>query len=293
MAKRRRGLGSMGVDALLSDTGQAADFAHVEAAAVTRDLAFIGIEKIHPSRYQPRLQIDETALQELTESIKEQGLIQPLALRCLKDKPGQYELIAGERRWRAAQRLGLEKVPAMIRDVDEQQAAMLALIENIQRTDLNPLEEAIAMFNTAETFHLTHQEVATQLGCSRSTVTNLMRLLELDEAVQRQLNDGLLDMGHARALLRLDKTKQGTAARTVVSKKMTVRQTEAYIKKLLTQQGSDPSPQRPANIVALERELATTLGTSVRIEHKKSGHGKMVIQYSDLDVLDGILKKIR
>ncbi len=292
MAKQRKGLGNLGVDALLS-TKSLETYTKPYSTSDSYEFTYLGVERIRPNRYQPRIRIDEQGLEELARSMREQGLIQPVVVRALPGKPNNYELITGERRWRAAQRIGLEQIPAVIRQADEQQAAILSLVENIQRAELNALEEAAALQNTIEQFSLTHEAVAALIGRSRTTVTNLIRLLELDDRVQQLLNEGMLEMGHARVLLRLKKNKQAAAAQKIVQQKMTVRQTEIYVAHLL--KGKPPSPKttRAPEITALERKLTERLNTPVQIKHQESGGGKLIIRYTNLAVLDGILEKIR
>lgn len=290
--KRRKGLGSLGVDALLST--QALTVAP-EHAAASRDLVYLDIERICPNRHQPRIHIDEEQLNDLAQSLHQQGMIQPVVVRSLPDRPKYYEMIAGERRWRAAQRIGLQKIPAIIRQADEQQVAMLTLVENIQRADLNVLEEAAALQNMIKQFSLTHEAVATMVGRSRTVVTNLLRLLDLHGRVQQLLNEGALEMAHARTLLRLDKDEQSAVAQVVVRQQMNVRQTERYVAQLLElkQKPHTRVTAKPAvEITALERKLTEHLGAPVRIEHQKSGGGKLTIRYNSLTVLDGILEKI-
>ncbi len=292
MAKRRTGLGSLGVDALL--TRKVASAGARAAAAVDADEKFadVGIERIRPGRYQPRLRMDDGKLDELAVSIKSQGLIQPLVVRAVNG--GDYELIAGERRWRAAQRAGLERVPVIVREADERAAASLALIENIQREDLSAVEEANALQQLAAKFDLKHQEIADLIGRSRSGVTNLLRLLELAPDARELLEDGSLEMGHGRVLLRLPRDRQGPAGREMIARQMTVREAEAYVEALLNQgrKNKRKRPSRPPEITALEREIAEHLGTSVHIQHGRKS-GKVVIRYASLDVLDGVLEKIR
>lgn len=289
MAKKRvTGLGSLGVDALLSAKVSTAP----TAASAPKEYAHIGIERIRPNPHQPRARMDPEALSALAESIKSQGLIQPLLVRPLP-QAGEYELVAGERRWRAAQQIGLETLPAVIRKVSEQDAAILALVENIQRADLDPMEEAAALRKTIQSFDLTHDELAEMVGRSRPAVSNLLRLLELDEEVQKLCADGHIEEGHARALLRLKKSDQLNVAQTIIAKALTVRQTEEYVARLLGGGGGGGGGgSKPAEIRDLEDKLQDRLGTTVDVQHRKSGKGKLVISYSSLDILDGILQKI-
>ncbi len=252
----------------------------------------VATREVVRGRYQPRQNFDEERLNEMAQSIKQQGVIQPILVR---PRPqGGYELIAGERRWRAAQIAGLEAIPAVIREVTDEQASALALIENVQREDLNPLEEAGAMQRLKEEFGLTQQQVADAVGKSRVAVTNLLRLLNLQPKVRAQLADGALEMGHARALLPLDPTAQVRAADVVVSKQLSVRQTETLVRTLL--QGQSQRRKQPktkdADLAALERDVTERVGAPVSIDHNAAGKGKVVISYTNLDELDGILKHI-
>ena len=285
MAKRRKGLGSLGVDALLTGRGATAD-----AGRETGDrLMDVGIERVRPGRYQPRLRMDEGQLEELAASIRSEGLVQPIIVRAVNG--GDYELIAGERRWRAAQRAGLERVPAVVREIDERTAAVLSLIENVQREDLGALEEANALQQLAIKFDLKHHEIADMIGRSRPGVTNLIRLLDLSPDARALLEDGGLEMGHGRVLLRLPRDRQGPAGREMVAREMTVRDAEVYVESLLSRK-KKKRRRRPPEIGALERELAEHLGTPVSIRHGGKG-GRLVISYGSLDVLDGVLEKIR
>ena len=293
MAKKKAtGLGRLGIDALLSTK-----VSTKATTSSTKEFAHVGIECIRPNPQQPRMHIVKEALDELADSIKVQGLIQPLLVRPLS-QAGQYELIAGERRWRAAQQIGLETIPVVIRDVPDQQSAILALVENIQRTDLTPLEEAQALQKTLQTFNFTHEEMAAMVGRSRPAVSNLIRLLELDEAVKALLDKKKIEEGHARLLLRLAKDQQLAAANTIVADGMTVRKTEDYIARLLSKGDQNDGERKAgrgkksADIMNLEGSLQDKLGTQVNIQHRKSGKGQIVIHYASLDILDGILEKI-
>lgn len=281
MSKKRLG---RGLDALLSSDVAFDPIPGGQATVATREVV--------RGRYQPRQNFDEERLNEMAQSIKQQGVIQPILVR---PRPqGGYELIAGERRWRAAQIAGLEAIPAVIREVTDEQASALALIENVQREDLNPLEEAGAMQRLKEEFGLTQQQVADAVGKSRVAVTNLLRLLNLQPKVRAQLADGALEMGHARALLPLDPTAQIRAADVVVSKQLSVRQTETLVRTLL--QGQSQRRKQPktkdADLAALERDVTERVGAPVSIDHNAAGKGKVVISYTNLDELDGILKHI-
>lgn len=273
-----------GLGALLSDR------LSLEPAA---GVQFIAIAEIRRSPYQPRRRFDEAALGELARSVKTQGLVQPLVVRQQAD--GGYELIAGERRLRAAGLAGLDAVPALVRDATDEQALALALIENIQREDLKPLEEAEALHRLREEFGMTQQAVAEAVGKSREAVANLLRLLNLAPAVRRLLEEGALEMGHARALLSLSSEQQGAAARLVAAKKLTVRQTEALVRGMSASGSpeSKPAQSPPADTLALERELAETIGAPVSISHSAKGAGKVTIRFASLDELDGILSRIR
>lgn len=280
----RKSLGR-GLDALLSD-GLSLD----PAAVGTQSIA---ITEIRRSPYQPRRRFDEAALGELARSVKAQGLVQPVVVRRLRE--GGYELIAGERRLRAAGLAGLDAVPALVRDATDEEALALALVENIQREDLKPLEEAEALHRLREEFGLTQQAVAEAVGKSREAVANLLRLLNLAPAVRRLLEEGALEMGHARALLPLPSEQQGAAARQVAANKLTVRQTEALVRRMLAAGSAESKPERPssADTLALERELAERIGAPVSISQSAKGVGKVTIRFASLDELDGILSRIR
>ena len=286
MSNRRRGLGR-GLDALLGEaTGET-------PPSPEADLQDLPLDQLESGRYQPRREFDPAALEELARSIRAQGVVQPIVVRPL---PGgeHYEIIAGERRWRAAQLAELEAIPAIIRDIPDEMAVAVALIENIQREDLNPLEEATALKRLSEEFEMTHQAIAEAVGRSRVGVSNLLRLLELGAAVKRHIAAGELEMGHARALLSLDESQQAEAAARVVRRGLTVRQTEALVRQL--QAGAAETPVADStdpNIRRLQQDLADRLGASVRIEHGQRGKGRLVIRYNSLDELDGILEHIR
>ena len=292
--KKRKGLGSLGVDVLLSTPVEAVPApAEATNTSSATGLDYVAVDLIDRSPYQPRQHIPAEGIQELADSIRTQGLIQPVVVRKLADR---YELIAGERRWRAAQLAGLQEIPVVIKEVNDQSAAAMALVENLQREDLNPVEEAYAMSNLIKQFDWTHQEVADAVGKARATVSNSLRLLELAGEVRELIKQKHLSMGHARALLALDKEKQGQIAQTVVEKHLSVRQTEQLIRKLTSADGkkaSSPSIQKDPNIQNLENSLADSLGASVAIKHSgKSNKGTIQIRYNTLDELDGILRKI-
>ncbi len=296
MAGKRKGLGK-GLNALL---GASADKAPSEAiAAVTSHepgqdgkLANIPVEFISRGKYQPRRDMVPAALEELAESIKVQGVMQPIVVRPIGE--AKYEIIAGERRWRAAQMAGLDSIPAVIRDVPDEAAIAMALIENIQREDLNPIEEAVALKRFQDEFELTHQEVATAVGKSRTTVTNLLRLIALCDEVKKLLEHGDLEMGHARCLLTLDDHTQRDIARQVVAKGLSVRQTEALVRQQVQLQDSKetPAPKIDPNIKQLEERLSEQVGVPIAIQHSAKGKGKLVFNYSSLDELDGILNHL-
>ena len=291
---KRRGLGR-GLDALLTPSPKAEESVetsnHDETAAAAKgELQKLPIEQLQPGKYQPRKDMSPDALEELSNSIKSQGIIQPIVVRTISDN--SFEIIAGERRWRAAQLAGIELVPCLIKNVADEAAVAIALIENIQREDLNAMEEAIALERLLTEFELTHQEVAEAVGKSRTTVTNLLRLNNLNDDVKTLLEHGDIEMGHARALLSLDGDLQSTTARTVVAKELTVRETESLVKKV--QQPEQPKQEKvkDPNTVSLEQQLAERIGSQVSISHNKKGKGKLVISYTNLDELDGILAKI-
>ncbi len=282
---RPKGLGR-GLDALLSGGNETA----AESALQT-----IAIDRIRPGKYQPRTKMDEAALDELAASIREQGVMQPILVRPVE--AGRFEIVAGERRWRAAQRAGLKDVPALVKSVPDNHALALALIENIQREDLNPLEEAVGLSRLIEEFGLTHEAAAKAVGKSRSAVTNLLRLTHLAKPAQEYLMSGALEMGHARALLALPAAQQTVAAARVVNARLSVRETERLVATLAAPakriaRGAARAG-RDADTVRLETELAEKLGASVRIEPTRNGAGRLVIGYANLDQLDGILARIR
>ena len=251
------------------------------------ELKQIPLDLIQRGKYQPRADFDEAALEELASSIKSQGLMQPIVIRPIGTQ--KYEIIAGERRWRAAQIAGLDSIPAVIRMVSDEAAIAMSLIENIQREDLNPIEEALALKRLQDEFKLTQQEVADAVGRSRTAVTNLMRLVGLHIDVQKMLQTGLLEMGHARTLLTLPEIKQVDFARNIAKKGLSVRQTEELVrkakspKKVVSERSIDP------NIKNLEESLGEKLGAKVLIEHKTNGKGRLIVSYNSLDELDGIL----
>ena len=295
MSAKRKGLGR-GLDALLG--GEAALAPVTGQPGADGELRQIPLDQMQRGKFQPRRDMREEALKELADSIRQQGVVQPIVVRPLADgRAGgtRYEIIAGERRWRAAQMAGLETVPAVVRDVPDRTAIAMALIENIQRADLNPLEEAEAMQRLIAEFSVTHQEAAEAVGRSRAAVTNLLRLLELSREVQDLVRKGDLEMGHARALLALKGPAQTAAARQVAEKHLTVRDTERLVRNKLKEAGETRAPQSKKtdpDVGRLERSLSEKLGAKVVIEGKGKG-GKLVIHYSSLDELDGILAHIK
>jgi len=276
---KAKGLGR-GLDALLG-----------AAEEGPRDaLLTLPVARIRPGRYQPRTKMDQQALAELAASIRSQGLMQPVLVRPVdRDR---YELIAGERRWRAAQMAGLEEVPAMVREVPDDAALAMSLIENIQRENLNPMEEAAGIQRLVEEFKMTHEQAADAVGRSRSATTNLLRLLKLARAVQEMLMEGALEMGHARALLALDAARQIEAGKRVAAKGLSVRETEALVQAMLR----GPAVRRKRvdrDLARLEEEISGRLGTTVEIRAGKKGSGKLVLHYSSLNHLDELVKKLR
>ncbi len=255
-------------------------------------LKHIPLEQCQRSPYQPRKDFKAEALAELAQSIRAQGVIQPIVVRQINEET--YEIIAGERRWRAAQQAELSEIPAVVRDVSDEAALAMAIIENLQREDLNPLEEALSLNRLLNEFNLTHQEVADTVGKSRTTVTNLLRLLTLRSEVKSLLEQGQLEMGHARALLTLKSNEQMKIAQHIIAKELSVRQTEKIVKQMQQQeeQGVKPVQKVDPDILALEHKLSDHLGSPVAITHSGSGYGKLVIRYNTLDELDGILQKI-
>ena len=296
MTKKKR-LGR-GLDVLLSKP--VADTPAVTGHELD-SLQKIPVELLQRGQYQPRVDMRQDTMENLANSIKSQGVVQPIVARPIKKKNGQvqrYEIVAGERRWRAAQMAGLAEIPAVIRDIDDDTAIATALVENIQRENLNPLEEARALDRLIREFGLTHQEGAEAVGRSRASVSNLLRLLDLSYKVKPMLESRQLEMGHARALLSISsKTQQFDAARQVVKKGLSVRETEQLVRRVLENQAGNKtktaSATPDADIRRLEVDLSGKLGAKVRIEHTKKGTGKVVINYNSLAELDGILKHIK
>ncbi|WP_100639310.1 ParB/RepB/Spo0J family partition protein [Marinobacter salexigens] len=291
MAAKKRGLGERGLGALLAGSRVNLD---QELKSHDGELRQVPIDLIQRGRYQPRRDMDPAALQELADSIRQQGVMQPVVVRPLAE--GRYELIAGERRWRATQMAELDSIPAIIRDVSDEAAIAMALIENIQRENLNPIEEAFALQRLQEEFGLTQAQVAEAVGKSRTTITNLLRLIGLTEDVRLMLEHGDLEMGHGRAMLTLSPEQQMQVAKQVVAKSLSVRQTEALVRRLQQEASAGKPAKKGAldpNIRALQDDLAERLGAKVSIDHGQRGKGKLVIEYSSLDELDGILGHIR
>jgi ParB family chromosome partitioning protein len=288
--KKLKGLGR-GLDALLGGD--------LEAEASAPQLpSILPVTKIQAGKYQPRTRMDETSLSELAASIKTQGIMQPVLVRPLDSgSPVPYEIIAGERRFRAAQMAGLEEIPVLVREVDDQAAAAMALIENIQREDLNPLEEAQGIQRLISDFNFTHEQAAHAVGRSRSAVSNLLRLINLAQPVQTMLMAGDIDMGHARALLAVDSANQITLATHVVAKRLSVRETEKLVARAIEEQNAPATPARAkdkaGDIVRLEEELSDHLATPVMFKMGAKGKGQLIIDFADLDILDGVLARLR
>ncbi|MGH1541412.1 MAG: ParB/RepB/Spo0J family partition protein [Arenicella sp.] len=293
MSAKKKRLGR-GLDALLSGSTNDESDNESKPLSASDQLTTLPIEKLQRGQYQPRSYMDQDSLEELAESIKTQGIILPILVRPLDESANNhYEIIAGERRWRAAQLAQLEEVPVIIRDIPDEATLAVALIENIQRENLNPIEEAIGLKRLMDEFELTHQEVANSVGRSRSAVSNLLRLLALNEQAKDLLFEGKLEMGHARALLALPYEQQNSAAREVYAKQLSVRQTEAWIKNLLD--GPKTTKKKKTidpDIRRLESDLSEKLNATVNIQDNK-GKGKLVISYHSLDALDGILAHIK
>ena len=295
MTARKKRLGR-GLDALLSKpvaetqavTGSAAD-----------GMKTVPVDLLQRGAYQPRVDMRQDSLEDLAASIRSQGVVQPIVVRPIgaTGNSQRYEIVAGERRWRAAQMAGLQEIPAVVRDVADEDAIAMALIENIQRENLNPLEEARALDRLIREFDLTHEEAATAVGRSRVSVTNLLRLQELSDKVKALLESRELDMGHARALLGItDAVQQHDAARQVVRKGLSVRDTEALVRRMQDTKGKKPKKaggSRDPDILRLETDLSGKIGAKVSVQHTSKGSGKLVIPYNNLDELDGILKHIK
>ncbi|MCD2449617.1 ParB/RepB/Spo0J family partition protein [Methylicorpusculum oleiharenae] len=283
---KKRGLGR-GLDALLGEMPASNNTASQEKSNAIQSLP---IEWLRRGKYQPRKDIDPEKLQELADSIKSQGVIQPVVLR--KTGENLYEIVAGERRWRAAQIAGLQDIPVIVREIDDRSAMAIALIENIQREDLNPLEESEALKRLLDEFSLTHQQIGDAVGKSRTTITNLLRLMDLHPEVKKLLSSKALEMGHARALLALDGAEQVAAAHKIARQGLSVRAAERLVKDIqnATEKKSAQTPDR--DILNLQDDLTAKLGAQVAINQKKNGSGKLVISYSSLDQLDGIIEQL-
>ncbi|NOY62304.1 MAG: ParB/RepB/Spo0J family partition protein [Gammaproteobacteria bacterium] len=292
MSGKKRGLGR-GLGALIGDIQPAAAIGESKDGD-GEQLRHLPVDVLQRGKYQPRTDMRTESLEELADSIRAQGVVQPIVVRGLTQ--GGYEIIAGERRWRAAQLAGLHEIPAVVRDVSDQAAIAMALIENIQREDLNPIEEALALQRLIDEFSLTHQEAAEAVGRSRTGVSNLLRLLELNGDVKRFLECGDLEMGHARALLSLHDALQREAAAQVIAKEMTVRETEQLVRNLQSRAANgaagDGKQEVDSDIRKLEEELAEKIGAKVKFQHSAKGKGKLLIHYNSLDELDGILEHI-
>ena len=296
MTTKRRKL-NRGLDALLGaeltkQKGTEASSSINDAPAAGSgegELKEIRLERLQRGKYQPRMEFDQEALNDLADSIKAQGVMQPIVVRSVSDD--RFEIVAGERRWRASQIAGLNSIPALVRDISDEAAIAMALIENIQRENLNPMEEARALKRLQTEFDLSQQEVANAVGKSRSVIANLLRLLSLEADAAELLETGQIDAGHAKVLLALEGSQQVMAARKVADAKLSVRQTEVLVKALLNPNPSDFEAKSDPDIDRLERKLSEQFGTKVSIENK-NGRGRLIIQYSNLDVLDGILGRI-
>jgi ParB family chromosome partitioning protein len=282
---RHKGLGR-GLDALLGGGGA--------GEREEERLAQLPVAALRPGKYQPRTRMDEASLEQLAESIRSRGVIQPVVVRPLGDS--QYEILAGERRWRAARIAGLDHLPALVRDVPDEAALGIGLIENIQREDLNPIEEASGLKRLIDEFRLTHEEVARAIGRSRAGVTNLLRLLELAPAVQALLQDGRIDMGHARALLAVSKARQVELAHRIAEQGLSVREAERLVQRASAPghaTAHKPAPRLDADSRRLEEELAQILGAPVHLKPRAAGKGSVVIDYASLDELEGLLVRLK
>ncbi|MCJ8317203.1 ParB/RepB/Spo0J family partition protein [Idiomarina sp.] len=292
MSAKKRGLGR-GLDALLTSNQQNSERQSSEQVSeeAKGELQKLPIEQLKPGRYQPRKDMSPEALEDLAASVKAQGIIQPIVVRpTAKD---EYEIIAGERRWRAAQLAKLDMVPCLVKEVPDEAAVAIALIENIQREDLNAMEEATALQRLLDEFQMTHQDVAQAVGKSRTTVTNLLRLNNLEDGVKVLLERGDIELGHAKLLLALQGEQQADVAQQIVAKDMTVRDAEKLVRRTIDPPKQPEIPEPDANIEHLETKLSETLGAKVQINHGRKGKGKLVINYTSLDELDGILTHIK
>jgi ParB family chromosome partitioning protein len=288
MSIKKRGLGR-GLDALLGNVNMEPPV----AVSDKEKLHILPIEYLQSSRFQPRKDFDPVRLQELADSISAQGVLQPVVVRPIGEN--RYEIVAGERRWRAAQLARLHDIPVVVRNVSDQSALAIALIENLQREDLNPLEEAEALKRLQEEFSLTHQQIADAVSKSRATVTNLLRLNELHPEAKELLLKGEIEMGHARAILSLDPRRQGDLAKKVAAKNLNVRETEALVRKL--QEEAKNIPQQPVkaqdpDIARLEERVTQSIGAKAQIKHGEKGSGKLIISYDSLEQLEGVLERL-
>jgi len=280
---KMKGLGR-GLDALLSGSDK-------PQGDEQRNLP---VERLKPGKYQPRTHMDQDSLAELAASIKAQGIMQPILVRAIDSTPGaeRYEIVAGERRWRAAQLAGLSDVPVLVRSIPDEQALAMALIENIQRENLNPLEEAQGLQRLIDEFGLTHQQAADAVGRSRPAASNLLRLLQLTAAVQDMLMNGQLDMGHARALLPISSGQQVGLAQRIIQKDLSVRETERLVQQILNPPTKAPAQPVDRDLLILQERLSDGLGANVAIRSNKKGAGKLTIEFSSLDQLDGLISRI-
>ncbi|WP_319380624.1 ParB/RepB/Spo0J family partition protein [Thiomicrorhabdus sp.] len=290
MAKKRSGMGSRGLSAMLGAKQKS------DKSSADLRIEKIGIEALKPGQYQPRYQFDEAALQELAASIRVQGVVQPIIVRPLSDE--EYEIIAGERRWRAAKMAGLSSVPVVVRQADSQATLAMALIENIQREDLNPIETAVGLKRLMQEFELTQQEVADAVGRSRAAVSNLLRLLKLPENIQKALHDGLLSMGHARAIISLPEEKQAELAEKAISKGWSVREMEEAVQQILVPGKVVREHKRKQiphieEVIQQQNRLCERLEAKVKIHHKETGGGKIEIAYKDLADLERLMQAVR
>ena len=296
MVAKKRGLGR-GLDALLGPAKKTTPVAVVSDSGSDADgqLRTVGVEMLQRGKYQPRKDMHQDSLDELADSIRAQGVVQPIVVRPVG--AGRYEIIAGERRWKAAQLAELNDIPVIIRDIDDRSAIAMALIENIQREDLNPLEEAYALSRLIEEFEMTHQQASEAVGRSRAAVSNLLRLLDLGDIATAMVERGELEMGHARALLALGGEQQAEAARQVVKKGLSVRATERLVKQWLVNNRRPKDTEQPTrrdpNLASLEQNLSDKLGAPVQVQSGARGRGKLIISYTSLDELDGILEHIQ
>jgi ParB family chromosome partitioning protein len=281
MIQRKKGLGR-GLEALLAGNDSEAD---------TQRQGTLPIGDLQPGKYQPRTRMDPGSLEDLAASIKAQGLIQPISVRPVAN--GRHEIIAGERRWRASQIAGLTEVAVLIRDIPDDAALAMSLIENIQREDLNPLEEAAGLQRLIDEFSMTHQQAADAVGRSRSAATNLLRLLQLAKPAQDLLMAGDIEMGHARALLAMPKTEQGRLAAEVADKGYSVRDTERRVARELNPPTHKPAQEKSRDLARLEEDISDAIGATVKVSANRKGAGALTIRFASLDQLDGILKRLR